>query len=769
MNEPPPGRNATALDRGLCWLLVFVLAIAALVYAPAVPYASSLQEHAAILAGAFAIAIAAIAALAGRGFPLPPLPAGTVGVVAAMAVTAALPLAVSSVYSPARAWIASGSAAGLVAIAAMARSVSRAHLGIVLLSGAAAVGATVAGIGLAESLGLDPLGAAPFYDAKRDPVSTLGNPDPLVEVLAPVASVALAIACSRGGAERVLALAAAALAAALVGRVGVIFGQMSLAAGVAAASLLTFGRIGSAHGDRRETAKSISFGVGVLVAAFAAGLALRPAPVDGDAPASQPAIEGTWGLPPTLEVRARIAISAAKAGLAFAPLGSGAGNFAIAFARERDPVEIEISTHGRADPAESVVRVAHDDALQLLVETGALGAVALGALAFGAFRWLRRGLLTATPNTVAASAGLAALAVAAFGRSPFYDNASAACLGAMLLGVIGAADARPPERLSGGAGRALGGAALLAIVPAAVVAGCSLVADMLVAFERVRPLAGAERLVRASELAPRDERVPLLLAHRRAAEGDREGAKRAYDEALARNPFLVGALLNRGILLAEARDFAGAQSDFARVDLLDPRHPLLARNRAALERARGNDDEAARRLAAAGDRGGAAEALRATGMELFEGGELARALPYLDRWVDAHPDDADAWYRLGQIYLAKGERASAELCSARAHRLYALDHLRLGSLAAADRSVTLYRKNAASGDGGPFALEAAIDLARGDETGAQNAIERAEREGAKVEASLLERPELAHLRAHPDLGPRLSAITSRASVAAPTR
>jgi len=764
----PQGRDADGFDRALAWCVVFLISLSALVFAPGVPFPTSLQRHITGLGLALCGAVICVRALAGRGLAIPPLPYGSIAIVGALGFTLLLPDFLSQAYSRERALLTAASALGLLGAAAASRVAARAHLGAMIFSYSFAVAGAVAGIGLLEAAGFDPLNARLFYEVGRNPVSTLGNPDLTSQFLAACGASAFAFSCSRGGLQRALSLLASILCAAHVGVLGVRFSQIALVVGVLAGIVCTWRRV-------RTAAPTMPTSGAVLPAAAGAAVVLgamllcttllgrrydapREPVGDGPAIAASAPSASSWPIPTTLEVRVRIAVATAKLMLVQAPFGAGAGNYAIAFALVRDPEEIEISTHRRRDTAESVVDHAHNDYLQFLAETGAIGVLALGLLAVGLRRWLREGVFSATPNTVAAAAGISALAICALGHSPIYDLPATGILAAFYLGVLGAADAAHPELWLGKGARAAGALLFLLIPFPAWLAARACEADVLVAFERVAPEPKAPRLVRAAELSRTDERLALMLARRRKAEGDVAGAVAAYGEALRRHPFLVEALLNRGVMLAEAGDHKSALLDFEKCRLVDAHHPRLAYNRAVLARSQGNDSEAAASLERAIELGSEPRDLKAWGMAFFESGAYERAIPYLDRWTARKPDDADVWFRLGTCFLKKNDRRSADLDFARAHRLYALQGLKKSDFTAVARSLKLYKKSSGLGDAGPAVLEAAMELAQGNRDAAAAALGRAESEHAAVEPNELKAPELEPLLQDAELGPRIRAL-----------
>jgi tetratricopeptide (TPR) repeat protein len=486
-----------------------------------------------------------------------------------------------------------------------------------------------------------------------------------------------------------------------------------------------------------------------------------------DPAASSPASAGDrWPVPATLEVRARIWVAALRLGLDFAPWGVGAGNFAIVFPTERDPTEIELSTHGRLDNAESAVDHAHNDFVQLAVEAGVPAVVALGALAVFLVRWRRQGVYTASPEAVAAASGLTSILVAALAHAPLYDTAASAILTALLLGILGSLDSSPgwsgapsaPAVLA----RPLGVVVLCALPLPMLVAYRALRADILLTQERVHPSVSLDTLREAALLAPDDVHAVLLLARRLRAEGDRNGALAAFQEAKRRQLFLVEAILNIGVLLAERGDFKGALDAFQVCEDLDPGHPALRVNRRQLllhraeaERDARRDREAAALLDQAVNLGLPDVLLREWGNAFFELKEYARAIPYLDRYAMRQPLDGENWHKTGLAFQKLGSLESASLDFAKAHHLFALEHVRAGNLDAAARSAKQYQRWAGPKEAGPLVLEALLALRRGNAGEARAALDGARDRGLTLDAITWELADYAPLRDDPDLGPRV--------------
>jgi hypothetical protein len=542
----------------------------------------------------------------------------------------------------------------------------------------------------------------------------------------------------------------------------VLYGLASLGAGFVAGAACTMLRVRRGGGNLRDIARPLALQWCIPAALCCLGFFASPLRSDAP-PASAPVATAaapaeTWHLPPTLEVRLRIWNRCIDTVRSFAPWGTLAGNFSIGFARFRDPVEIQISTQNRRDDAESIVNVAHNDFIQLIVELGVLGAVVLILFARGLLRWRKGQLFSATPNTVAASAALASLAVAACFHSPFYEHAAAALLGFACLGIVGAADGSQPESLTGPSSRAAGIAVILCIPWLMWIAGAPLYCDILMSAERLHPLGGAGRLQRALELDRDDERIALALARRLQSENDTAGALRAYGEAIARHPFLVEALLQSGVILARSGEWKAANIAFEECAKVDPGHPGLAYNRAVLAREAGDDGRAASILLESRRLGVDPRHLRDWGFLFLENKKYDRAIPYLDRWTQWNERDADAYSKLGECFLKLNNRAAAELDFARAHRIYALDHLRDGKLAAAERSNRQYQKWSSQTDAGPDVLDAAIALARRDRNAALLALRRAAEAGRTLDRKFADEPSFTELSRDPELGSALTGL-----------
>lgn len=756
-----------AWDRALAAALLATIATAALAYAPAVPYPGALQRHAAALVGGIACATVAARALAGHGFPLTPLPFASLSIAGSLAFTAAIPLDYSFVYSRSAAVSVAAAAIGLCLLASGARAVARGGLDGRLLTGVAVLCTAVAAVVLLEAAGLDPLGASAYYDSRANPVATFGNTNPLVNFLTPAGSVAFALAIAAEGRARVAFSIAALVVALAVGVAGVHYGVIAWSAGIGTAIVLT-ARLRRRQRRGPPSAACLALTSAVLAAAWVPW-AVKGWTAEPGGPAPPAAGTGRWPVPATLEVRARVWLASARLALDFAPWGTGAGGFAISFPMERDPREIELSTHFRRDTAESVVDHAHNDPVQLVVEGGVLALAALGALAVGFGRWRKQGVYTADPGAVAATSGLTATLVTALAHAPLYDTAASATLTAVLFGVLGARDAAEGwtgrAEIPAVAARPLAVVVLCALPLPMLVAARALESDLLLTRERLEPSVAFERLRRAAELAPDDVHPVLELGRRLRASGDAAGALAAFTEAKRRHPYLFEPVLNCGVLLAEQGNFEAALEAFAICEDIDPTHPALRTNRrqlyldaAARARDARKDRDAVDLLCQAIQLGAPEVLLREWGSSLYELKEYARCVVYLDRFASRCPLDSNNWHRMGMAFQKLGNLDAAALDFARAHHLFALEHLGAGNDEAAGRSAKQFRRWAEPSDAGPAVLDALLALRGGDRSSATQSLRHAREESQRLDPTILAHESYAPLREDPELGAAVRAL-----------
>ena len=167
---------------------------------------------------------------------------------------------------------------------------------------------------------------------------------------------------------------------------------------------------------------------------------------------------------------------------------------------------------------------------------------------------------------------------------------------------------------------------------------------------------GRRLLERARELAPEHPGVILTLASMRFRDGDHEGARRGFHEALAFDPNLAGAHAGLGqlALMREERD--KAEQHF-RVALRAAEEP---------------------------------HALAGLGSLLLERGDAEGALRHLGRAAELAPDDAMIQMSLGQAFARRNTPAFAEQAFRNALRLrpdlHAARHW-LGSLLIRERRI----------------------------------------------------------------------------------
>lgn len=431
-----------------------------------------------------------------------------------------------------------------------------------------ATGVVVSGYGLAQSMGMV---WPPGYGGPDAPVSSLGNLN-FASELAAVGGAALAAALAlhktRAGVACGLGLVTAYL---------VVNGSRSgpVALGLATAVVAAARGPGPGPGGDRAQAPPPASPRRrrlVLLAALLGGLGAgsvvslaRPSPPRPPVTAGG-AAQDRQRLS-TVQVRLEIAAACLRM-TADAPLfGHGSAQMPVFYPRYRSQREIELSTFGRRFRA--TPENAHDDHLQVVVETGAVGfALWLAFLGLAArSAWRRRGM--------AGAAILAAFAALAFVRSPL-GNAPVA---ALALGAT-AALAAPPR----GPGRAPVWAAapawLLAAAMAWLGAGQFLSQEAAARYQRARAESSTDvDRVAALEAAvrwnPADTRLRALYAQELAGRGlsAKKQVLEQWAEVERRDPYNTDHLF----LHAEAAHRFGepvrALRLLARLLELDPRDP----------------------------------------------------------------------------------------------------------------------------------------------------------------------------------------------------
>ncbi|MCY2961238.1 MAG: O-antigen ligase family protein [Planctomycetota bacterium] len=309
-------------------------------------------------------------------------------------------------------------------------------------------------------------------------------------------------------------------------------------------------------------------------------------------------------------VRAAILASSARMLAAHPLAGVGPGQFPAEFPPYRDAREIEASSHGRLQAAETEVEHAHDDwiqpALELGLVAGLLWVAFLATIAWGAWRALR----SDDAHRAALGAGLLALLVHALARAPISSNAASATLCAAAAGaLLVRRDAGSPAF----ARRFVAIASVLWIVLLAPRAW-SLVRHGFalhpLADERVDDPERRERAIRkAADCAPDSVLVRSLEARLAEAHGEPPGQIAArWESVLALRPHRVEALVQFATASARSGDLAGARAALRDALELDPGNPPALQNLATIE---------------------------------CQAGELAEGLAHLDRIPAARAPDAE--------------------------------------------------------------------------------------------------------------------------------
>lgn len=555
-----------------------------------------------------------------------------------VAVGAALLLYAGSAFLGPDPWSAWRSVALLLAAAVVALAVENVIFDPgdlrPLLVAAATAGGIAAGYGLLQAAGLDfPF---PWREAgRRDPVSTLGNPNWAAEFVAASIPVQALLAIRKRGRGRALAVLAILLGLGLLGvaRGRAAFLGLALALPATAAVALVAG------------------GAGRRLAGWALGAALLLGVVGGygwflSRGGELPA----WaGRSDTAVVRADLARGTLRM-LLDHPLGVGAGNWEAAHPPYRTEREYRASLF--RDPGE-----AHCEPLQFAAEGGWATAAAALALAVLLVRAAVRG--AAGPGrgeALALFASLAATAGASLFSAPLHRPASLllaafaaggiahlgdgriAALGAggawarravvaalvaatLLLGqrmmaegpasaageILRESDPLPPDRAL--AARVEYGHSA-ALDPAAYFAVCRTgELSLLAATVETDPVAlrghreaARDSYERALLLRPTDPEVLAALALARAGLGDEAHAEATWRRALAVAPWHRNANLGLGQFLLGKGRAAEALPLLEKALAVDPLHAEAMAPRAAVLIALGRDGEATERLSGDLDR-----------------------------------------------------------------------------------------------------------------------------------------------------------------------
>jgi predicted O-linked N-acetylglucosamine transferase (SPINDLY family) len=162
------------------------------------------------------------------------------------------------------------------------------------------------------------------------------------------------------------------------------------------------------------------------------------------------------------------------------------------------------------------------------------------------------------------------------------------------------------------------------------------------------------------------------------ARGQLDGALACYDEALKRQPDLLEALYNRGIILLMRSRPAEALASFERSLAVNPHFDLSYNNRGVALRALGRKEEAiasfGRALAIDPN---SPNALHNRAETLMSSGRFPEAIRDFDELVRQRPADAAMWNRRGEALLRSGQPERALESFERAERLQPHDLLAL--------------------------------------------------------------------------------------------
>lgn len=402
------------------------------------------------------------------------------------------------------------------------------------------------------------------YGVAAEPVSTLGN----LNVASEWTAIAAAAVASQLRPTR-LATTALALAGAYLAVNGSRSGLVALPMALALLAVLR----------RRERGwlPLVVVVVGMLLGALLDRAVATGRPTTATTGTTATAAAARDPSTETLQVRWEIARGATRLFAESPVFGQGAGQFAVQYPRVRSQREIELSSLDRSFATE--VRTAHDDWLEILVETGLLGFSVFAAALFALQRGVRDKVRLLP---------LFALLLLMLVRAPLL-NAPAAAV-ALLLAAAPASTAAPTRRT----GQLALGAGLLALGVPVLAAQFLFVPVMRAAAEgRAQPLGAAQA---AAAVQPWEPRWRQIEAQLRLWSGALPEARVAAAKAVALRPFdphlnlLLGEVLARGTAYGEAARMAkqGIASD--------PGHPELRVLLATTQLAAGDAERAVRTL-----------------------------------------------------------------------------------------------------------------------------------------------------------------------------
>ena len=474
-----------------------------------------------------------------------------------------------------------------------------------------------------------------ILDTDDEFAGVLGNTGSIAMAALPGTLAGASLATRRGGPWRFAGGILAVIYLAYVARVPVIAGGLALAAGLiafAAGSLKSSLRMRAAYAGLALLAV-----LGVLAPAER-HRSLAYGPTEASPSGSSRTDSGG------IEVRRRI-WSSSLAMLADHPwTGVGPGQFAARFPPYRDPQEIELSTHGRAIGAETEVEHPHEDWIAPALELGSIAGVAwiafLVAVAWRSWSSLRAGDSALEPLALG-SIGILAYALV---HAPLTREPASACVAAVLFGaVLGRRSPAAP----GIARRGLPIAAaivLFVVVPHA----WAFVRHGVLVSDWKHPT-----IENALESCPDS---PLALSIRAQAI---EGSKRPGDEVIeawsrvvAVRPEQFGARRALASWYLDEGNLARAKREARHASEIDPRNPSLPGLLRIIEREE----------------------------------EFADPTRIPDDEADLSPE---ACYARSRKARADGNRQDADFFEARAHLLWAREHVELGRF---DDAVRSYRQ-----------------------------------------------------------------------------
>jgi len=575
------------------------------------------------------------------------------------------------------------------------RAVMALVVGVVLLLSGASLGSTgravlARGAAILTVLWVGGAALDTVMSAERRFAGVLENTGDLSEAALAGALIGLAIFTAKRPA-RFLGLSAGLVYVLYVGLVPVHAGALSFLVASGAVTLVSLRRPAARLRTR------VSLVICLVLVLVIGGRQLFSASGSGvaDAPAeTQTALEGTGGF----AVRARIWQSVPAMVMDSPLLGAGPGQFEAAFPPYRDPAEIQLSTHDRAEPTHIEVEHPHNDWLLAFAEYGLPGGVAW--LLFCVVVLLRSVRTLSSEDAVRAGLGTAALGllVNACFNGPLLAGIASAPLGFAIFGAV-----LGPDEVRRGRGRmalflpAVAGVLLLLQASRALsfVKHGEALEEMLeapIVYEggaRSQLVADLERpLGRALRACPDSVVALTKRAQLLAAKGEEAERRQILERILERRPFRLEALMNLGTHHARSGELAVARSYYERARDIDPENPSLERNLLQLTLDEGDGLAAIEALDAAFESGTVDEEWqKRTAAEFLLKGRVRVGLLLFGRldtrYLVATPEEANA---LSREFRADGKVLMADAMEAYMHLLYARRHVFEGRDADAVRS-----------------------------------------------------------------------------------